>query len=422
MWNDTRLPDILSASHTDEMPPCLVSRGIVACISFLTLVDLFAAQAILPTLASAYHVSPAQMGLAVNAATFGMAAAGLFVAVFGRHIGRRSGIAVSLLLLAVPTLLLATMPPFAVFAMLRVTQGALMATAFSLTMAYIAERGSPETASGALAAYVTGNVASNLLGRLASAALADHFGLSVNFIVLASLNVAGAWLVFASLDRASTMMAAPRAPAPSSPGAASGWLQHLSNPPLVATFFIGFLILFAFIGTFTYVNFVLVRPPLSLGQMSVGFVYFVFVPALVLTPLAGRLAQAMGPARALMASFVLALSGLPLLLSERLPPVLAGLALVGAGTFAAQAIATGFVGRLATGDKGSASGLYLASYYLGGLAGSAVLGPIFESFGWGSCVGAIGVALGAGLALTTAISSNTAPGGLWVPDAKQEAE
>jgi predicted MFS family arabinose efflux permease len=73
--------------------------------------------------------------------------------------------------------------------------------------------------------------------------------------------------------------------------------------------------------------------------------------------------------------------------------VLAGLALVGAGTFFAQATATGFVGRAATADRGSASGIYLASYFAGGLAGTALLGALFERFGWGACVAGIGLAL-----------------------------
>jgi hypothetical protein len=53
----------------------------------------------------------------------------------------------------------------------------------------------------------------------------------------------------------------------------------------------GFCILFAFIGTFTYVNFVLTRPPLSLGAMQLGFVYFVFLPSIFTTPLAGAAVQ-----------------------------------------------------------------------------------------------------------------------------------
>ena len=67
--------------------------------------------------------------------------------------------------------------------------------------------------------------------------------------------------------------------------------------------------------------------------------------------------------------------------------------LVGVGTFFAQACATGFVGRAATSDRGSASGLYLACYFFGGLVGSAVLGLIFDRFGWTACVAGIAVAL-----------------------------
>ena len=43
------------------------------------------------------------------------------------------------------------------------------------------------------------------------------------------------------------------------------WLAHLKHPSLRASFGIGFCILFAFIGTFTFVNFILVAPPLALA-------------------------------------------------------------------------------------------------------------------------------------------------------------
>ena len=64
-----------------------------------------------------------------------------------------------------------------------------------------------------------------------------------------------------------------------------------------------------------------------------------------------------------------------------LPLVLAGMVMVGIGTFFAQATATGFVSQAATGDRGAASGLYLASYFLGGLIGAALLGQLFDRLG-----------------------------------------
>ena len=168
------------ATHSDAAR-VLRRTIVIGLIAFLTVVDLFATQAILPSLAKAYQVTPAAMSLAVNASTLGMAVAGLFVAFFSRRIDRRIGILISLCVLAVPTSLLAVAPDLTTFAVLRVAQGLCMASAFTLTLAYLGEECSAMDAGGAFAAYITGNVASNLIGRLVSAGIADHFGLAFLF-------------------------------------------------------------------------------------------------------------------------------------------------------------------------------------------------------------------------------------------------
>ena len=122
----------------------MVRRVAIGVISFLTLIDFFAAQAILPSLAAAYHVSPAAMGFAVNASTMGMAAAGIVVALAGHRIDRRTGVISSLMLLSIPTALLALQPDLSTFTVLRVVQGVFMSSAFTLTMAYLAETASGE--------------------------------------------------------------------------------------------------------------------------------------------------------------------------------------------------------------------------------------------------------------------------------------
>jgi predicted MFS family arabinose efflux permease len=362
---------------------------VIALTAFLTVVDLFATQAILPSLTEHYSVSPSAMGFAVNASTMGMAVAGLAVGYFSSAIDRRTGILVSLVVLAIPTALLAHAPDLTTFTLLRVAQGLCMAAAFTLTLAYLGEHYSAADSASAFAAYITGNVASNLIGRLISAGVADHFGLAANFYFFAVLNLLGAVLVYFTVQRTSCMTCV--TPAMSSHFQA--WLMHLRNPSLRASFAIGFCILFAFIGTFTFVNFVLVQPPLGVGAMTLGFVYFVFLPAMAITPLAGRAVKRFGTRPAFWGALLVAALGLPLLILPSLPAVLLGMVLVGAGTFFAQACATGFVGRAATSDRGSASGLYLACYFFGGLIGSAVLGLIFDMFGWKACVAGIGAAL-----------------------------
>ncbi|ESY91874.1 MFS transporter [Mesorhizobium sp. LNHC209A00] len=363
--------------------------GLVALIAFLTLVDLFATQAILPSLVIKFGVSRATMGFAVNASTFGMAVAGIAVALFGRGIDRRNGIWISLAILSIPTTLLSQTDSIVVFALLRVAQGLCMSTAFTLTMAYLAEHFSARQTTSALAAYVTGNVASNFFGRLMSAAVADIFGISTNFLTFAALNLLGAVLVWFTLQRTSAMM---RADAKGGL-ASTTWKGPLENAELRACFVIAFLILFVFIGTFTYVNFQLVAAPLSLSPMALGLVYFVFLPSMLTTPLAGRVAAGLGLRTGIGATLALAILGLLLLLTPRLPIVLAGMALVAIGTFLAQALATGHVSRTASRDRAAASGIYLASYYAGGLAGSLVIGQIYDRIGWTACVAVLAAVL-----------------------------
>jgi len=362
---------------------------VIALTAFLTVVDLFATQAILPSLTQAYGVSPAAMGSAVNSSTLGMAIAGLGVAIFSRKIDRRLGILASLAMLAIPTALLASAPNLATFTVLRVVQGLCMATAFTLTLAYLGEHPSAVDSATASAAYITGNVASNFVGRFVSAAVADHFGLASNFYFFAVLNLAGAILVYFTVQRAPPAHCLGRTVETQ----IASWALHLRNPRLLAAFGIGFCILFAFIGTFTYVNFVLVRPPFMTGPMELGFVYFVFLPSVITTPLAGRVIGRLGTRATFWGALALAGAGLPLLLIPNFPAVLAGLVVGGVGTFFAQAVATGYVSRTATSDRGSASGIYLSCYFFGGMVGSAVLGQIFDRYGWPACVAGIGASL-----------------------------
>jgi predicted MFS family arabinose efflux permease len=151
------------------------------------------------------------------------------------------------------------------------------------------------------------------------------------------------------------------------------------------------------------------RPPLALSMGALGLVFFVFAPSMVTTPLAGTAVNRFGPARVLPLSLGLALAGLVLLVLPGLAAILAGLVLVGIGTFFAQAVATGYVGRTARSDRAAASGLYLSFYYGGGLAGAAAIGQLFDRFGWNAAVAGVFAALAFAAALGARLSEEERP-------------
>ena len=188
------------------------------------------------------------MGVAVNASTIGMALSGLVVAWFADRIDRKRGIWISLALLSIPTFCLGLVDSVQAFMALRILQGVFMAAAFTLTLTYLSEQCDVTAAGGAMAAYIAGNVASNLFGRLLAVSAADVLGLSEAFWVFAALNLVGAALALVLIgpqDDAKPMASGPPLQA---------WRRHLSHPALRVSFFIGFGILFVFVGVFTYVN------------------------------------------------------------------------------------------------------------------------------------------------------------------------
>lgn len=393
-----------------ERPDAALKRGvIIALIAFLTLVDLFGAQALLPALAKAYNASPVEVGVAVNASTLGMAMSGLLVALFGHHIDRRRGIWLSLALLSVPTTLLGLVDDLATFSALRVAQGIFMAAAFTLTLSHLSSVCTVTAARGAMAAYITGNVASNFFGRLLASGVASEFGLAETFFVLAGFNLAGALLAYRYFGGSEIAGTQTRVRGDKATTA------RLFRPELLATFAIGFLILFVFIGVFSYVNFVLAAAPFALDQVSLGYVYAVFIPSILTTPLASAVANRFGTLVAFQIGMIISGIGLAALLSSSLSVVLLGLALAAVGLFFSQAVVTGFVGQAAGSAAARANGLYLTSYYVGGIAGAAVLGTVFEQGGWALTVAvmlaSMVLAVLAGLRLRDLTDANLSPPG-----------
>lgn len=187
-------------------------------------------------------------------------------------------------------------------------------------------------------------------------------------------------------------------------GANGSWHAVLGNRRLLNTLAIGFLLLFVFIGTYTYVNFRLVE--LGLSPMQLGLVYFVFLPSLLTTPLGGLLARWIGAGPGIILTLSVAVLGLFALLTTSVAVVLVGLALIAVGTFLAQALATSQVGRIAATEKATASGAYLASYYAGGLIGSLVIGQIYDRFGWSAAVLTLVSALVLAMALAPNVHAN----------------
>jgi MFS transporter, YNFM family, putative membrane transport protein len=95
-----------------------------------------------------------------------------------------------------------------------------------------------------MSAYVTGNVAANMLGRMFVGAAVQYAGWQVAFLAMAALNLSGAVLLCAVLPRSRQF-----GRVTSKSSIIHSMQLHLADPRLNGACLVGFLILFVFIGT-----------------------------------------------------------------------------------------------------------------------------------------------------------------------------
>jgi len=114
----------------------------------------------------------------------------------------------------------------------------------------------------------------------------------------------------------------------------------------------------------------------------------VFLLALVVIPIAGRLSKARPPAELLSVAAVLGISGSALTLMPSLWCIVIGLALSSTGVFLAQAAANAFIAGSARENKAGAVGVYLTGVLPGRQLRAVVPALIWERLGLGRVCGA----------------------------------
>src|SRR5512138_2631225 len=164
--------------------------------------DMYVTQAILPMLASEFHVGAARAGLTVSAVVLAIATASTFYGPLSDALGRRRVMAGATALLAIATLACAFAPSFGALVALRAVQGLLVPGMTAVSVAYAGdrfrERDLPAVVGGIIAASVVGG----LVGRVLAGAIAARLGWPAAFVAFAALTAVAAVLLARGLEDA----------------------------------------------------------------------------------------------------------------------------------------------------------------------------------------------------------------------------
>jgi YNFM family putative membrane transporter len=356
-------------------------RVAVALAGFCVFLNLYAPQAVLPLLAHEFAVGAGEASLAITASTLAVALIAPFTGTFADVVGRKRVIAVAMFALVVPTAMVAFASGIHALVFWRFVQGLVLPPVFAVTVAYIGEEWRPGEAIGVTGIYTSAASFGGFFGRLITGILADWVGWRIAFLFLAVITLVLAVGVAALLEKERHFVRSENLVA-----SARQMLRHFRNPPLVATYAIGFGVLFTFIASFTYVNFYLAAPPFGLSATALGLIFVVYLGGSAITPLAGRAVARFGRRSLVLTAIGLWIGGLLLTLVPWLPAIIAGLAISATCGFLCQSVSTSFVALASEQGHSSAVGLYVTWYYVGGSVGGALPGLIWNRAGWPGCI------------------------------------
>lgn len=386
----------------------------VGLAGYCVFVNLYAPQSILPLLSQEFDAPAATVSNIITVSTLAVALTAPFAGAVADVLGRKHVIVAAMFVLVVPTFMvgMATSVPELVF--WRAVQGLVMPPVFAVTVAYIGDEWPPDEATTAAGIYSSGSSIGGFSGRLIAGILADLISWRAGFFALAAIALAGAIALAVLLPHERKFVR-------SEGFLASGkqMLAHFRNGQLLATYAVGFGVLFNFICTFTYVSFHLAAEPYNLSATWLGALFVVYLVGSVLTPWIGWTVARFGRRQFMIGVIASWVGGIALTLAPSLPLIVLGLAISAGCGLICQAVSTGYVTITAKAGRSSAVGLYVTSFYAGGSFGAALGGLAWTLGGWPACVATLALMLA--LMGTIVITAWTRPNNGAPPSAVEPA-
>ena len=353
----------------------------VGLVGYCVFINLYAPQSILPLLSQELGAGAAAVSNIITVSTLAVALTAPFTGAVADVLGRKRVIVAAMFALVIPTFMVGMSASLSELIFWRAVQGLVMPPIFAVTVAYIGDEWPPQEATTAAGIYSSGSSFGGFSGRLVTGILADLIGWRSGFFALGGIALAGALAVAFLLPherkfvRSEGLLASLRQ-----------MVAHLRNGQLVATYAVGFGVLFNFVLTFTFVSFHLAAAPYNLSATALGAIFVVYLAGSLLTPWIGWAVGRFGRRRFVVGVIALWVGGIALTLAPSLTSIIAGLAVTAACGLICQAVSTGYVTITAQAGRSSAVGLYVTSFYTGGSFGAALGGAAWTLAGWPACV------------------------------------
>lgn len=364
---------------------------LIVTVPALAFFVLYGPQPLLPRMTELFAVSESASAFLMTVALLPMAIAPI---AYGAALARtscRRVLLISIAGLGLVTVLFPLADTYSSAVIFRLAQGLLLPAVLTAMMTAVSGTTSPASMQVAMSGYIAATVGGGMVGRLLAGGLATYASWQL-FFVLTGL---------ALLATLPALWRLPESGATTTAPLNTERLRQAWRGDGNWRIYIGVgCLFFVFVGVLNFLPFRIkaIRPEAS--DLVIAVLYSGYAVGMVAALGANRVILSLGtPARALCFGFALFIVSLVPLLLDTLLPLFMTIFPLCFGMFLVHALASRRVNRNVDGGSGLVNGIYVSSYYTGGVLGSYLPGLAFERWGWDSMLVLLGLVAATGLVL-----------------------
>ena len=355
--------------------------------SFFVFATMYFFQPILPVLIEQYDINISFASLTMSLHTVGLIAGLIVIGFVSDRKGRRLFIFLSILLATIILFLLPFIPYFSLIVILRFIQGFTLAGVLAVALAYMAEEIDPKYFSFAATLYISFIGFGGMMGRFVSSYLVEKYSYIATLYVIGTAGIITLLIIMILLPKSIHFYESERRFKED----IKGFTYHLKDRNMLLMFGLGMVLQISFAGMWTFLPFHLIKEPFQLSLQQIAYFYLAYSFGMIIAPIAGWLARKYSIRTLRVIGVVVLTSGMVITLGMSLAYIIIGLAVICIGFFTSHSLASATVSKEAKQFKGSASSLYLVSYYLGVAIGTTALAPIWNMFEWKGIIAITGL-------------------------------
>jgi len=347
-------------------------------VTIITIGAIYVPQPLLPEISKYFGQSMNTVSLIISVALLPLAIVPIVYGYVLSFLTPKKLILVSLIVLILINFFISISQNIYWIIVLRLIEGFLISAVLTSNMTYISLSVESDKVSLYMSYYIATTIIGGFSGRLISGIVAYILSWRYSFYFVTLSFAVGALLVFYFIEDTKSVGINKE-----SGSLFKNYLSVVKNKLYFFVYLAVFCMFFVFAALTNFLPFRIESVDKNSSQIVIALAYSGYLMGIFVSFFATKFIKIFGnQIKTMMFGFLVYMGSILILNIPDVYIIFGGMFIFCGGMFLIHSIASGFLNKLAKEKKGIINGIYIASYYSGGVIGSYAPGFVYKQYGW----------------------------------------